>query len=255
MASGIHDVKHLISSAGVLMFMIKNWTLSVCSLAFLVGAPAAHAQWAVIDVNAIGQLVQQLTTLQQQLTVAREHLAEAQQEFQAITGPRGMERLLSGVVRNYLPADWDELMQVMQGASGAYSVLATRVRNMVTANAVLSEEQLAAMSAGDRKQIESMRRVAALHQALARAALESTSKRFESIQSLIDAIPSAIDQKGILDLQARIAAEQGMLQNEQTKLQVLYQTAQADDRSERQNLREQVIAGHGRFETRFHPTP
>ena len=43
------------------------------------------------------------------------------------------------------------------------------------------------------------------------------------MQTLINAIPSATDQKGILDLQARIQAEQGMLQTDQTKLHVLYQ--------------------------------
>ena len=56
-----------------------------------------------------------------------------------------------------------------------------------------------------------------------RQALEVTSERFASLQQLIDAIPGATDPKAVLDLQARIAAEQAMLQNEQTKLMVLYQ--------------------------------
>ena len=53
------------------------------------------------------------------------------------------------------------------------------------------------------------------------------SDRFTSLQQLISAIGGATDQKASLDLNARIAAEQGMLQNEQTKLQVLYQVAQS----------------------------
>ena len=65
---------------------------------------------------------------------------------------------------------------------------------------------------------------------MARIALETTSARFDSLQQLIDAIPQADDQKAILDLQARIAAEQGMLQNESSKLTVLYQAAQAQER-------------------------
>ena len=60
---------------------------------------------------------------------------------------------------------------------------------------------------------------------------------------------------GALDLQARIAAEQVMLQNEQTKLQVLYQATQAQESSMRQQARERVIEEHGRFETRFQPSP
>jgi len=215
----------------------------------------AQAQMAVVDVGAIGQLVQELQALQQQLAIARDDLAQARQEYQAITGPRGMERLLGGVVRNYLPVDWQELTQVMQDVSGAYRVLAASVQSVVAANAVLTDAQLAAMTPGDRQRVESMRKAAALHQALAREALRTTSERFASIQELIDAIPSAADQKSILELQARIGAEQGMLQNEQTKMQILYDAAQADDRADRQIVREQVIAGHGRFETRFHPIP
>jgi type IV secretion system protein VirB5 len=95
----------------------------------------------------------------------------------------------------------------------------------------------------------------ALLQALSQDALGNASGRFASVQQLIDAIPSARDQKGILDLQARIGAEQGMLQNEQTKLQVLYQTAVAQDWATQQRAREQVIAAQGDFATRFEPTP
>jgi len=72
---------------------------------------------------------------------------------------------------------------------------------------------------------------------------------------LIAAIGSASDQKGILDLQARITAELGMLQNEQTKLQVLAQAGDALDAANAQRSVEQAIAGQGRFETRFQPVP
>jgi hypothetical protein len=46
-----------------------------------------------------------------------------------------------------------------------------------------------------------------------------------------------------------------MLQNEQTKLQILSQATQAQESSIRQQVRERVIEEHGRFETRFQPTP
>ena len=48
-----------------------------------------------------------------------------------------------------------------------------------------------------------------------------------------------------MDLQARIAAEQGMLANEQTKLQVLHQAAQAEEWARVQRAREQAIADIG----------
>ena len=83
----------------------------------------------------------------------------------------------------------------------------------------------------------------------------SRRARFAALQSLIAAIPSARDQKGILDLQARINAELGMLQNEQTKLQVLGQATEAMSAVNAQREREQVIVGQGQFSTRFQPAP
>ena len=86
-------------------------------------------------------------------------------------------------------------------------------------------------------------------------ALANTSARFASIQSLIGAISAAGDQKAILDLQARISAELGMLQNEQTKLQILHQATEAQAALDRQRDWEQSVAGQGRFEARFQPRP
>ena len=94
-----------------------------------------------------------------------------------------------------------------------------------------------------------------MRQALAQEALANSSSRFAALQSLIAAIGTATDQKGILDLQARITAELGMLQNEQTKLQVLSQAGDALTAANAQRNLERSIAGQGRFETRFQPVP
>ena len=46
-----------------------------------------------------------------------------------------------------------------------------------------------------------------------------------------------------------------MIQNEQTKLQILHQATEARDAADRQRERELVVAGHGSFATRFQPAP
>jgi type IV secretion system protein VirB5 len=156
-----------------------------------------------------------------------------------------MERLLSGTARNYLPAEWAEVAAVLDQTSAAYGALARELESLVTGNAILSPLQVAALSPAERAQLESSRRTAAMLQVMTRQALARTSSRFDAIQQLIDAISGASDQKAILDLQARIQAEQGMLQNESTKIQVLYQASQAEEWSRRQRAREQAIAGIG----------
>jgi|SRR5215831_18587250 len=219
--------------------------LFAACLLVVAGAPAVRAQWAVIDVGAIAQLVEQIATMYQQLETARNTLRQAEQQYRATTGGRGMERLLSGTDRNYLPANWTQLEAAVQRADGAYRALGTRLQAILNDNAILSEERIAALSPMERAQLDAARRTAAMFQATSRQALETTSGRFQSLQQLVDAIPSAQDQKAILDLQARIAAEQAMLANEQTKLNVLHQVAEAEDIARKQRLREQALADIG----------
>lgn len=228
----------------------------VCVAASIAITPAARAQWAVIDVPAIAQLVQEVQTMQQQLTIARNELQSTQQALQAMTGDRGMAALLGGTARNYLPANWAQLTSVLQGrGAGGYTGLSTDVQSAMAANAVLSPQRLATLSPADQQQIQASRQWSAMQQALAHEALANASSRFASIQSLIAAISTAADQKAILDLQARISAELGMLQNEQTKNQILYQATQAQESAMRQQALERAIEGQGSFETRFQPVP
>jgi type IV secretion system protein VirB5 len=165
-----------------------------------------------------------------------------------------MEQLLSGTNRNYLPSDWTQVSGVLQGAGG-FGALSTDVQSVLNANAVLSPQRLANLPPGGQQLIQGERQWSAMQQALSHQALSSASSRFASIQSLISAIAGAADQKGILDLQARISAELGMLQNEQLKVQILNQSTQAQQASLRQQAREQVIDGHGTFNGRFQPVP
>jgi type IV secretion system protein VirB5 len=205
----------------------------------------AHAQIPVTDVGAIVQLVTQVETLAQQLQAIQNQLAQARQEYQSITGPRGMQNLLSGTNRNYLPTTWAQLQGTLNGATGTYGALSMNIQTLIAGNSVLTATNLNAMSPAERSAIQAQRQSAALRQAVSQQALATTSSRFASLQQLINAIPAATDQKGILELQARIGAEQGMLQNEQTKLQMLLQAAQADEAAQHQRLREQAIADGG----------
>jgi hypothetical protein len=230
--------------------------LLVCVAVSIAMVPAARAQWAVVDAPAIVQLIQEVQTMRQQLATARNQLVSAQQALQAMTGDRGMERLLAGTPRNYLPSNWSQVTGVLQtqGVSG-YAGLSADVQSAIAANAVLSPQTLATLSPADQQQIVAARQWSAMQQAFAHEALANSSSRFAAIQSLIAAISTASDQKASLDLQARISAEVGMLQNEQTKLQVLYQATQAQESVLRQQARERAIEEQGRFETRFQPTP
>lgn len=234
--------------------MAKNRWVRMCLVLFVAAASSARAQWAVIDVGAIAQLIQEVETLRQQLITAQAQLNQAQAALATTTGNRGMQLLLSGTNRNYLPTSTAQLTAASQG-TGAYPGLAAAVQASMSSNASITPSQLAVLPPPAQQQIIADRQTIALRQAVAAQALSNSSTRFAAIQSLIAAIPSATDQKGILDLQARINAELGMLQNEQTKLHVLAQATGAMSAANAQRLREQVIVGQGQFATRFQPAP
>ncbi|HEX4377113.1 MAG TPA: type IV secretion system protein [Steroidobacteraceae bacterium] len=217
-------------------------------------APMAHAQFAVIDVASVGQLLQQAATLARQLEQAEAQVQQARSLYQSMTGPRGMEQLLSGSIRNYLPGNWQQLAASVQGA-GSFSALNADIRASLGANSVLSATQLTALSPASSAQLVAARNNVALLQGLAQEALNNSSNRFGAIQQLIQAIPSATDQKGIMDLQARIGVEQGMLQNEQTKLETLRWVVSAQADALRLREQELAIASQGNFATRFEPIP
>lgn len=223
------------------------WTLA--AIALVAVAPAAHAQFAVIDVASVTQLIQQVQTAVQELQTAQSELAQARQSYQSMTGTRGMQNLLSGTNRNYLPTDVTSLEATLSGSGGTYGALASSVQAAMTTNAVLSPATLASLSAAERNAILAQRQAVALQEGISAQALANSSARFAQVQQLISTIGSAQDPKAILDLQARISAEEGMLQAEQTKLQVLYQTLRAQQAAEEQVSREQAIADVGSLRT------
>jgi type IV secretion system protein VirB5 len=221
------------------------WSLLVIGFLGFGAIRPAHAQFAVIDVASIAQLIQEYQTLQQQLSTAQNQLSQLQTEYASITGTRGMQNLLSGTNRNYLPTDWTQISQALSGTAGSYPALNSSLKSITASNAVLTSSQVSALTPTQQGQLAAARQSPALLQALSRTALSNSSDRFASLQQLISAIGSATDQKGALDLSTRIAAEQAMLENENTKLQGLYQVAQSQEWARQQQVREQAIVDQG----------
>ena len=105
------------------------YTVLLLAMLGLGGIRSAYAQFAVIDVASIVQLVQQVQQLEQQVQTARSQLTQAQAEYAAMTGARGMQQLLSGMQRNYLPADWTQLSQVLGGSAANYPALSSNLQS------------------------------------------------------------------------------------------------------------------------------
>jgi type IV secretion system protein VirB5 len=209
----------------------------------------------VIDTAAITQLMQQVRYWQQQVQYMADQLNTARAAYNAITGGRGMEALvpITAAARNYLPPDYAELMSVVNNASATYAGIASQVQSIMAANAVLTGGQIGVLSPQQQRIVTQGRQAAATLQMIAQQAQQNTSQRFGALQQLITAIGTAGDQKAIQDLQGRIAAEQTMLTVEQTKLQALYQMAQAQELQRQQMVRESAVRAVGSLSTANHP--
>lgn len=209
--------------------------------------PAAAGGLPVIDVAALTQLMQQVLYWQQQIQAMANQLAQAQAAYRAITGGRGMEALvpITTAARNYLPPDYQQLMDVANNASVTYSGIANQVQAIMAANAVLTNGQVGALSPAQQRIVNQGRQAAAVLQMVTQQAQQNTSQRFGALQQLVTAIGAAGDTKAIQDLQARIQAEQTMLTVEQTKLQSLYQMAQAQELQREQMAREGAADSFG----------
>lgn len=215
--------------------------------ALLVAAPSARAGIPVIDVAAIMNLVQQILYWQQQITGMTNQLNQLQNTFNAMTGGRGMQSLLpmTNAQRNYLPQDYSEIMNVLNGSSSGYAGLSSQVQSIMAANSILSTAQVNGLTPEMRQIVEAGRRSAAMLGGTSQSAYQNTSQRFAALQQLINMVGAAGDTKAIQDLQGRIQAEQAMLTNEQTKLQQLHQLAQAEQWAQQQRIRERATADVG----------
>src|SRR5262249_39883108 len=129
------------------MYCKKLLAALLASAVALAPIQGSHAQGIpVIDVAAIARLIEQIGYLTQQIRLMQMQLSQLQQANAAITGPRGMESLLAGMPRNYLPQDWSEMVAVINNTSTTYSGLASQVQTAMSANAVVSRAQLSTMT-------------------------------------------------------------------------------------------------------------
>jgi type IV secretion system protein VirB5 len=225
--------------------------VAVTAALTLVGVTPAQATMPVIDVAALAQLIQTILYWENQLQGMKDHLNQMRQTTSALTGGRGMQALLplAPQARNYLPSNWTDVSSLTSGNPNGYGALTALVTARLQGVSVLPQATLAALTPDQRKLLTDGRNSAAVLQALSQTAYASTSARFQQLQSLIQAIGTATDEKAIADLQGRIQAEQAMLANDEAKLTSLYQAAQADRWSQEQRMREMSIAQLGSPQT------
>ena len=184
------------------------------------------SSWAAQAVN----MAKQLTELQKQYQTMQQEYQQLQQTYQSISGIRNMGDIVNNpALRKYLPPDYQQVLNLGTGVTnGNYGTLDGAVNGMKQATKILDigDTGLDPNSPAG-KAYQNAQTQAAVNRVLAEESFRQSGSRIDDLQQLLNKVNNAPDEKDIQDLQARIQAEQTMLQNEQIRLASLASLAQS----------------------------
>ncbi|MDR2031365.1 MAG: P-type DNA transfer protein VirB5 [Azoarcus sp.] len=196
----------------------------------LMAGNSAHAGIPVIDGPNLAQAIQQVLAWAQQYQQMAEQIQEMQRAYDNLSGARGMGSLVNNSSsRKYLP---DEYQTILSSGVGQWEAIRNAAKKFEIESTNLSPDSDAAQS------FNQAAKQAAINRAGSEEAYRTASQRFNDIQVLLDKVNAAPDAKDIADLQARIQAEQVMMQNEANKLQALALLMQSQRDLHNQQVRE-----------------
>lgn len=196
----------------------------------------ALAQIPVTDGAAIKTSVQQQVETMAKWKLQYDQMVsqidQMKQEYQSITGVRGLGDVLNNpALRDYLPDGWQGVYDSVK--SGGYAGLSGRAGQVYNDNKIY-DTCVNHTNEQSRISCEAQAVKGAQDKAFALDAYDKAKERLGQIDALMQEINRTQDPKSIAELQGRIAAEQALIQNEQTKLQMYSMVASAEDRLQQQ---------------------
>ena len=198
--------------------------VAALSAALAIASPA-HAGIPVIDVtNLVQTTATALATVHQEVEFLKYQVAWLKQAKE-LAGARGLAKFLSNpLLKDYIPkGTLDVLRHIDQagyaGLDGAARALrdADMVYNCLDLADVTRQ---AACQAGFARPYKT--------KSLLHGAIEKALQRSEQIDGLMERAAGSVDQKEILELQARIAAESALLQHEGAQISAIRGLAEAE---------------------------
>ncbi|EBK6840270.1 P-type DNA transfer protein VirB5 [Salmonella enterica] len=219
---------------------MKAFSVSIVLAAGIAMSSAAFAQIPVTDgasiANSIQQQIETIAKWKMQYDQMTSQINQMKQQYESLTGSRNLGQILNNAaLRDYLPNDWQGVYDAVK--SGGYSGLSGRAQSIYEANKAFDACMVFKL-VDQRTACEAQAVKGAQDKAFALDAYDKAKSRLTQIDQLMAKINDTPDPKAIAELQGRIAAEQAMIQNEQTKLQMYQMVAAAEDRLQEQRQRE-----------------
>jgi type IV secretion system protein VirB5 len=212
--------------------------------AALAGLPAsgfAQQGVPVFDAGAIAKHVEQISKLTEQIKTMEAQLTQAKQlyeSFNKLTDVNDIASLLSSEeFRKHLPKEFGEIEKLVSGGGGSLAGIVDRYL-----------DQNRAYQGGDansfyRTELDRIARQTGAKHSIGQSVYDTASKRIDGLEELRQKITGSKDAKDVLDLSARIQAEQALLQNEVLRMQglAMVQQARGDMDGQRQKERERQL--------------
>jgi len=182
------------------------------------GVPVFDAGAIAKHVEQIGKLTEQIKTMQAQLTQAK----QLYESFNKLTDVNDVASLLSSdEFRKHLPKEFGEIEKLVSGGGGS---LASVVDRYLDQNRVY---QGGDANSFYRTELDRIARHTGAKHSIGQSVYDTASKRIDGLEELRQKITASKDAKDVLDLSARIQAEQALLQNEVLRMQGLAMVQQA----------------------------
>lgn len=222
-----------VTLAALVMTFPAGGALAIGGLGDIVYDPSNYAQ-AIKQVQAWEQQYQQMT---QALAKAQATYQAAKSQVDALTGVRGFGDILNNPsLRAIIPNDLGTTLSDLN-ATGVLSGRALTLRN---ASTVYDCGDLNAPAA--RRSCQALLGQTAQAQAFQQDTMALLNQRTTQIDALRAEINATQDPKAIAELQARLAAEQAQVDNDQTKIAVATSMLAANRQAAAQAEAERVNA-------------
>jgi len=166
-------------------------------------------------------MVQQIIQSKTQIDNQIEQITELKNQVAALSGSRNMGKILNSV-KEQLPNEW----QAIYGNASS-----TNYKDLLKGKDYTPEQAAKALFANYDATLKSF---------------QDSKKRLDNIQALMTKINSTKDIKAAADLQSRISAEQAIIQNNQTKLDMMSKMFDLEEKIARtqRSQRDACLARH-----------
>ena len=204
--------------------------------------PAHAAGIPVIDtanlIQTVAQVMNDVTKIQNQV----QQITQLGNQLKSINGVRNLGDVFNNpLLRNYVPAEAYTYLNAINTAG--YSGLNGTAKALRDAGMVYNCLDLPAPA---RTACQAALAQPYQQKGLLQDAMKSAAGRVSQIQSLMGQINATTDQKSVLEVQARIGAENALLAHEVSQVQMLQGMADSEERIARSRERERQYQMLGR---------